>query len=90
MQKVRVLAVASFENVRKGDTGLVDLTPRISGIIKAGYLRVVEDVPLPAGPSGGKGRKPRSSEAGTSSGRPASLEPIEDPDSGEHGSTEGV
>lgn len=84
MQKVRVLAVASFENVRKGDMGLVDLTPRIKGIIESGYLRVVEDVPLPAGQSGGKSRKPRGSEAGVDGGWQASPEPIEDSDSGEH------
>lgn len=90
MQKVRVIAVASFENIRKGDEGLVDLTPRIKAIIKTGYLRVVEDVPLPDRPRGRKSSEQGSSKAGAADRRTADVEPGADPDASEHGPAEGI
>lgn len=43
-KKITVMAVASFEGVRKGDVAEVEKTPRIEGLLKVGYLRKVEDV----------------------------------------------
>lgn len=68
-KKVQVLAVVSFENVRKGDLGTVDRTPRIEGLLKIGYLREVEDVgTLPHRPGTDQSGESGGSEAGTGGG----------------------
>jgi hypothetical protein len=81
-KKVHVMAVVSFDNVRKGDSGTVELTPRIQGIINSGYLKEVEDVSLPDRPSTDQSSDSGSGSTGTDDGGPAGSEPSEDLDAG--------
>lgn len=89
--KITVMAVVSFENVRKGDMGTVDLTGRIKALLDRGYLREVETVgEIPSGPGGSSEGSEGSSPKRVGRRRTADVEPSEDSDSGEHGETEVV
>lgn len=80
---VRVLAVTSFEGVRKGDEAVVAMTPRLKGIIATGYLRVVEDVgEIPGGPSTDSSRGSGGGAPGADVRVSGSGESSEDPDAG--------
>lgn len=79
-KKVQVVAVVSFENIRKNDVGKVDLTPRIKALIDRGYLRMVEDVSLPDRPSADQSSEQGGSEAGVGDRGAASSEPVANPD----------
>lgn len=89
MSKIKVMAVVSFEQVRKGDVGDVEYTPRIKALISMGYLRRVEDVgTLPDR----QDRNQKGSRAGRKTGNgdriPGGSEPGEDTGSGGHGTVE--
>lgn len=88
VSKIKVMAVVSFEQVRKGDIGEVEYTPRIKALISMGYLRRVDDVRLPSGPVPDKSRISRSSKAGNGGGVPGSNESGEDTGPGGHGPVE--
>jgi len=79
--------MVSFEAVRRGDEGIVDLTSRIKSLIASGYLRTIEDVELPRGKRAtGPRRDPSSDQgsgdAGDLDGGEAGLEPGEGTDAG--------
>jgi hypothetical protein len=80
MKKVRVVAVASFENVRKGDEAEVVLTPRLKGIIANGYLKVVGDGESSDRFSSNSSGDVGSSEAGADDRIPTGPEQSEDSD----------
>lgn len=80
MKKVRVVAVASFENVRKGDEAEVVLTPRLKGIIANGYLKVVSDGESSDRFSSNSSGDVGSSEAGADDRVPTGPEQGEDSD----------
>jgi len=79
--------MVSFEAVRRGDEGTVELTPRIKSLIASGYLRTIEDVELPhgkraAGPVRDSAGDSGSSDSGDLDGSEAGSEPSEDSDAG--------
>ena len=84
--KVRVLCVVSFESVRRGDEGSIELTPRIKALIDNGYLRTTEDVSLDGAgqrePGGDSDAESTGSNAGDLDGSPAGVEPSEGSDAG--------
>lgn len=86
--KVNVIAVTSFEAVRKGDQTTVELTPRIKGLIALGYLRTVEDVPLPDRPSGDTGSDSAGRSKRADRRSKSGDEPRENPDAGGLGTAE--
>lgn len=42
--KVNVIAIVSFEGVRKDDVAAVDMTPRLKALIASGYLKVTGEL----------------------------------------------
>jgi hypothetical protein len=80
-KRITVYAVTSFEGVRKGDLAEVELTPRIEGILRTGYLRRVENIGASIDrPSADQGGESGSSDSGADDGIPVGDEPSEGSD----------
>jgi hypothetical protein len=82
--KIRVQAIASFEQVRIGDTAEVEWSERLQGIIDRGYLKVVDDGQVRHRLGSDQGGVGRGGKRRNPNRRKAGFEQSTDPVSGGH------
>lgn len=80
-ERVKVIAVVSFEGVRVGDIAVTDMTPRLKALVAKGYMKITEldgyDGTIPGEQDGHPESGESSSRTGGSDGKPAGAEPSE-------------